>query len=193
MVDLMAEGVIIAAGYSSRAEGWKPGFRLGGKTLIDHCIEGMYPFCSRIVVVGGYRFTALARIVEKYERVELCYNRHFEAGMFSSVVAGFQQMRKPGFFYLPGDVPLVSQGVYAKLLQAKGEIVIPAVRGMTGHPVLFRQTDVKKTLRAFSYQSLREYINSQPHTIVDVHDPGILSDLDTPEDYRQMLKRFESR
>ncbi len=186
----MVEAVVVAAGLSSRAGGWKPAFDLGGLTVIERCLLGMYQYCSRIVVVGGYRFDSLVKILEKYEKVELVYNQDYEEGMLSSVLKGFGQIRGPRFFYLPGDYPLISQTVYETLLKQDEEIVIPAFQGITGHPVLFQTKVVKLLLDSPKYLNLREFIASREKTIVEVADPGVLIDIDTKEDYRQIVGCF---
>jgi molybdenum cofactor cytidylyltransferase len=33
--------------------------QIGGKTVIERCIEGMYDICSKVVVVGGYKIKNL--------------------------------------------------------------------------------------------------------------------------------------
>ena len=49
------EGVIIAAGKSSRMEPQhKLTMELQGKTVIERSIGSMRPFCTRIIVVTGF-------------------------------------------------------------------------------------------------------------------------------------------
>lgn len=110
----MVEGVIIAAGFSSRAGGWKMAFNIGGITVIERCVLGMVQNCSRIFVIGGSRFYLLQELLpkQKYPMVELIFNRNYHQGMFSSVLTGFRQVRESRFYFIPGDYPLVSSYVY---------------------------------------------------------------------------------
>ena len=189
----MVEGVVIAAGFSSRAGGWKMAFEIGGLTVIERCVLGMVQFCSRIFVIGGDRFNTLQGLLPKpkYPTVELVYNHNYEKGMFASVLTGFRQVDAPRFFFIPGDYPLVSTKVYEILLKQVGEIVIPSYQGVTGHPVLF-QTKIIKDLFAVSnkYANLRQFITSRNHHIVEVADPGIVMDIDTREDYWRAARYY---
>jgi molybdenum cofactor cytidylyltransferase len=190
----MMEGVVVAAGFSSRAEGWKMAFDIGGVTVIERVILGMSPYCSRLIVVGGYRFNLLQWLLpkEKYPWVKLIFNPNYEKGMFSSVLAGMRRIHAPRIFFIPGDYPLVSSHVYERLLEQEGQIIIPSFRGTTGHPVLFQSEVIEDLFReSNSYTSLRQFIASHQHTIVEVADPGIVMDIDTWEDYLKAIRYFQ--
>lgn len=185
----------MAAGLSSRAKDWKLAFELGGISVIEQCVLGMAPLCSRILVVGGNRFAQLQTILtpSKYPAVELIYNDQFQSGMFTSVLAGLRQVRTGRFFFIPGDYPLVSRKVYERLLQNEGEIVIPAYQGKAGHPALFETKAVQDLIRfPERYAHLRQFIASRHPHLVDVADPGILMDIDTPEDFQRAVRHFAS-
>lgn len=189
------EAVVVAAGLSSRASGWKPGFKIGGLTVIERCILGMVPFCSRIIVVGGLRFDCLKELLpkQKYPMVELVYNRDYRKGMLTSVREGFRRVRTDRFFFIPGDYPLVSTRVYQALLQVEAEVVIPSFEGVTGHPVLFETYIAKELLLMPQCPSLREFIQICNTCIVEVNDPGVLMDIDMPEDYLEAVRYYDSR
>lgn len=187
--------MVVAAGLSSRAGGWKPGFKIGNFTVIERCILGMVPFCSRVIVIGGAQFHRLQGLLtkEKYPMVELFYNRDYRKGMLASAREGFRRVRTDRFFFIPGDYPLVSTRVYQALLQVEAEVVIPSFAGVTGHPVFF-ETDIARGLFAMSqYSSLREFIQIRNTRVVEVDDPGILMDIDTPEDYLEAVRYHDSR
>ena len=48
----MLEGIVLAAGLSSRVGINKLLLDIDGKTVIEQCILGMYDVCSRIIVIG---------------------------------------------------------------------------------------------------------------------------------------------
>ncbi len=191
----MIEGVVVAAGLSSRAGGWKMAFDIGGLSVIERCVLGMSQYCSRIFVIGGDNIHLLHELLpeSKYPAVELIWNHNYASGMYSSVLTGFDQVRAFEFFFIPGDYPLVSSRVYSKLLKHKGEIIIPSCQGVTGHPVLFRAKVIGDLLNEpGKYASLHEFIISRRHYIVEVGDPGIILDIDTMEDYRRAARYFEA-
>lgn len=73
--------------------------------------------------------------------------------------------------------------------QKPEKILIPHCNGRKGHPVLFPKEAIHAV---FSGMNLREvmYANSQKVKLVHVMDEGVLFDMDTREDYKNILKRF---
>jgi Uncharacterized MobA-related protein len=187
------EAVILAAGYSSRAEAFKLELDLYGKTVMERCIEAISPFCTRMIVVGGYKIEKIAAILEKYSRVEIVVNCRYNEGMFTSVKEGIRHVRGERFFFTPGDYPLIRREVCERLLAQEGEIVIPVFNGQKGHPVLFSGRLAREILQMADTANLRDYINQKGFKALTVEDEGVLTDLDTQEDYRQILEKSRGR
>ncbi|HZJ58459.1 MAG TPA: nucleotidyltransferase family protein [Clostridia bacterium] len=179
----LIEGVILAAGLSKRTGVCKMLLDLGGITLIERCITGMYRFCSKIVVVGGHNFENIGRVIAKYQKVRMVYNPHYREGMFSSAKEGFKNVSGDRIFFIPGDYPLVTGETYGKMLGAEGDIIVPLFNGENGHPILIRGHLVEELLAEGRYSTLREFISDKGYIPVPVRDPGILKDIDTMEDY----------
>lgn len=93
------EGIVLAAGLSKRAGTYKMELKFGEKTLIEKSIEGMYDVCSRIIVVAGYRIERVISILNKYEKVEVVFNKDYEKGMFSSIKEGMKHVKEEKFFF----------------------------------------------------------------------------------------------
>lgn len=185
------EGVVLAAGYSSRADAFKMTLDIGGKCVIERCIEGMLELCSRIVVVGGYGIERIEDALKNYSNVEVILNPHYAEGMFTSVKAGVRQIRGDRFFLTPGDYPLVNPATCRSLLSATGDMIIPTFGGRKGHPLLMAGDLAQELLKEPDSSSLRAFIQRKGYSPVEVADEGILWDIDTPEDYREVLKRFQ--
>lgn len=180
------EGVVLAAGLSSRAGCFKMTLELGSSTVIEKCIEGMYDLCSRIIVVGGYRIDELSRVLYKYQKVRLVVNSHYEAGMFSSVKEGFRHVQGDRFFFIPGDYPMVSKRVYDTMASTEGDIIVPVYHGKNGHPILMKGQLAGELVENKDISNLREFIAKKGYVQVDVPEPGILMDIDTMDDYKKM-------
>ncbi len=180
---MIVEGIILAAGFSSRAGAYKLTLNLNGKTVIERCIKGMYDACSKIIVVGGYNIKRLAPVLDKYSKVKLVYNENYQLGMFSSVIKGFKYTEGDKVFMIPGDYPLVSYDVYKSLLRINANIVIPTYEGTKGHPVFMNRKMINLLLAETCISNLREFISEQGFATLEVDCPGILMDIDTPEDY----------
>lgn len=192
MLDLSIniEGIILAAGFSSRAGAYKLTFELGSKTVIEHCLEGMYNVCDNIIVVGGYNFDKLVPILDKYSKVKLIYNENYELGMFSSVLKGFAHSMGNRVFMIPGDYSLIQPNVYKSMLNINDDIVIPTYNGKKGHPLLMNKSMVQLLLSSGNISNLRDFIASHKFSAVEVDCPGILMDIDTQEDYLLIMENY---
>lgn len=183
------EGVILAAGFSSRAKAYKMTLKIGNKAIIERSIDSVLEFCSRVIVVGGYKFENLIPILSKYEKVQLVYNENFQEGMFSSVKKGFSKVKEERFFFMPGDYPLIDKKVCGKLLNYHGDIIIPTYNERKGHPILIKTSIAKEVLEEDKYENLREFIKVKEQIFVPVENEGILLDIDTMEDYKKIVGR----
>ena len=184
------EGVILAAGLSSRAGTFKPALQIGGRSMIRCSIDGMYDICSRIIVVGGYDFDRLRSMVEGIAKVECIENVLFKKGMFTSVKAGLSQINADRCFILPVDIPLVPPAVYRQLLSVEADVVLPAYRGRNGHPVCLSKSILPRILSQPDDSSLRDALRSIGFRTVDVDAEEILVDIDTPEEYDRVCRRI---
>ncbi|HEX2946280.1 MAG TPA: nucleotidyltransferase family protein [Clostridia bacterium] len=187
------EGIILAAGLSKRAGVFKLTLELDGKTILERCIEGMCGFCSRLIIVCGYRAAEILPIIKRYPRAEPVMNIDYMDGMYSSVLKGLENLRcgsgSGRFFLTPGDYPLISPVVYEKMLAADGDIIVPSCYGKNGHPVLIKSR-IANEIAGSGYYSLKDFIDSWGYTKLEVQDRGILLDVDTIEDYEQIRRDY---
>ena len=181
------EGIILAAGLSTRTGTNKMILDIKGKTVIERCIMGMYDLCSRIIIVGGHRIDDIKDILDIYPKVELIYNPDYLNGMFSSVKKGLIHVVGNRFFLIPGDYPAISKKTYEKMLEIDEDIVVPVHNGKKGHPLLMKTYLVEELLKDDSLCTLREFVSKKGFTSVDVNDCGILMDIDTLADYKRVL------
>lgn len=185
------EGIVLAAGLSSRMGRNKLTLDLYGKTIIERCIDGMYDLCSKVLVVVGHRHEEIEWILDKYSRLDLVYNPNHLDGMFSSIKKGMDQVKADRFFLIPGDYPVISKETYRKMLKVDEDIVIPTYQETKGHPLLMKRHLIKEVLTYTKYKSLRDFVNGQGYTSIELLDPGILMDADTMEDYREISLFFK--
>jgi molybdenum cofactor cytidylyltransferase len=189
---MKVEGMILAAGLSSRAGTNKLILDVHGKTVIEKCILSMYDLCSRIVVIGGYRIEDIKEIISEYPKVELIYNDDYLEGMFSSIKKGLINIEGTRFFLIPGDYAAINKKTYEKILTIDKDIVIPLYNKRRGHPLLMKSHLIKEILKDDSCKTLRDFINKNVVSFVDVDDGGILMDIDTMEDYETILHFLKS-
>ncbi|MBU1881713.1 hypothetical protein KKA08_06725 [bacterium] len=68
--------------------------------------------------------------------------------------------------------------------------VRPRFEGRQGHPVLLGRLWLDKVLKALYDSSMRDLLRSNSEQVLslNVNDSGILIDVDTPEDYQQLIR-----
>lgn len=173
---------------------------LGGETVIEKVI-GLFRQAgvNEIVVVLGHGAqTVLPHLVNK--GANWVINDDYRSGMFSSVRKGAASIagKCRGFFVLPADMPLVKPDTLKTLMAAFGEegklVFRPCHRGRHGHPPLISSSLIPAILKFKGAGGLRAFFARLESSITDIEckDPGILEDLDTPEDYRRALERFDT-
>lgn len=183
----MAEGIILAGGFSSRALSNKMVFDIGGKPLIWHTIQSIKPFVDHIYVVTGRYDQEIRKILENEQGIEIIFNKDYESGMFSSVLTGVRKTTSD-FFVLPGDCPFVSKETFEKLLNGTKTVRFPRYMGKDGHPLFIDKSLKEKLINTPMDSNLKEFRNSQDFEIIDVNDKNIINDIDTKEDYERLLK-----
>ncbi|MGE5391994.1 MAG: nucleotidyltransferase family protein [Deltaproteobacteria bacterium] len=176
------EGVVLAAGCSSRTGNNKLLLPWQQSTIISACLKSMLEVCSQVVVVGGCRMDELNEHLSGLPRVRLIYNENHAEGMFSSVCKGIGEIMSDRFFLCPGDYPLIKADTYRALASRRGPTVIPTYQGRPGHPILLTSRLIPD-IRRSPHSSLREYLQDKARIYMEVSDPGILRDVDTMEDY----------
>ena len=187
---MRVEGLVLAAGLSSRMGDNKLMKTIDHMPMIEQVLANMIPFCERIVVVVGHRRDELAKILKKYKQVEIVVNDDYQSGMFSSVKAGCKAIRGDRFFLTPADIPFVKPATYKALIEADGEIVVPSMNHHAGHPILI-QRKIVADIESSDAMHLRAYLQKWEKTYVCVEDEGIFIDIDTPEDYQKYGRRGE--
>lgn len=188
-------GVILAAGESRRMGAPKALLPIGGETFVGRIVRtarlaGLAPL--RIVAAS-----ALPAIAQTHFELEplLVPNPHPELGQLASLRRGIASLAAEvdAAVVLLVDHPLVSADTIRAFLRARraagGAIVVPVSAGRRGHPVLFGR-EVFAELAASPLQlGARAVVARQPERVIEVEvdDPGIHADVDSPSDYATMI------
>ncbi len=184
----MAEGIILAAGYASRAQANKLLFLHKDQALIDYAIQGMKPFVSHIYVVTGHYDIDIENHLKDLSYVTCVKNPLYHEGMFSSVQSGVE-MTTEDFFIHPGDCPFVSETTYQALLKGTKQIRVPTYKQRKGHP-LFVAKELKEALLSEPRDStLKAFRDRYDVEMIENNDPNMLFDIDTPADLDRLKKQ----
>jgi molybdenum cofactor cytidylyltransferase len=98
--------------------------------------------------------------------------------------------RSTALLLTPGDIPGLGPAEVARVIRASadspGRIVVPRHQGRRGHPVLIPWALATEIPRLPPGVGVNALLARHPDAVLylDGDDPGILADLDTPEDYR---------
>lgn len=190
---MSVDGVILAAGYSSRANTFKMELQINKKAILQRCVESLYDDCNNIIVVSGYKHEKINKLLGNYEKVKVIYNEEFKNGMFSSIKKGIQNVTAARFLLTPGDYPLISKDVVRKLLMEKNEVVIPSFNKKGGHPVLISGNLIREILAESDDSNLKAYLNKKQRSYLNIDDEGIVLDVDTIEDYEYVKKSMMNK
>ena len=187
------EGVILAAGRSSRAGAFKLGWDIAGKSVLGRCVENFLPFCERIVVVTGHEPGRVRELLKGYPEITFAHNDQYDNGMFTSVQIGFAMTCAPRILMSPGDIPMVRPDVFHRLLATDTDVAIPAYLGRRGHPVLVSANVRQATLAAPADTTLKVILTRYNPVTVAVACEGIVLDIDTVSDYNDLKETHERR
>ena len=186
-----AIAVVTAAGAAERFGGKKLLATVDGEPLLDRTIRALLDggVAEVIVVVGADDRRELERDVNAMNdaRVRPVENPDPSRGMFSSIQAGVATASGDVLLVMPGDMPFVRpETVRAVIARAQQDdsVVSPRYRGKRGHPVALPMA-LRDEIRVTSVTAtLHDVIKKHADKRVDleVDDPGINRDVDTPAD-----------
>ena len=190
--------VVVAAGMSSRMGDFKPMLSIGEISVAQRVVATLRQAgAERVVVVTGYNADELERHLSKSGAVFVRNEEYRTTEMFDSALIGLKYIRGKcdRILFTPVDVPLFTAATVRELLDSGVELACPVCGGQRGHPILMSPDVVDRLLRDSGEDGLKGALGrcGVPMTLVDVPDPGILHDADTPEDYRQLLELHNSQ
>lgn len=188
--------VIPAAGLSTRMGDFKPLLEFNGSTVIESAVSAALSCCGTAVIVLGKRSAELRELLQSRLKGRLIFAEnpdYASTDMLTSVKIGIGELDRlspniAGFFISPADMPRIAPKVYRTLIAgfdpAKDEALIPVTGGRRGHPPLIASRLIPDILAYSGTDGLRGFYRGINIREIPIADTGILTDLDTPEDYR---------
>jgi len=187
-------GILLAAGRAERFGGTKlhtalregPDAGLAIGVAACRHLASVMDVVIAVVRVGD---DALAAAFE-HEGARVVVARNADEGMGVSLAAGVAAASDESACIVAlADMPWIEPSTIARVAQAlaNGEsIVAPCYRGQRGHPVGFASTHRAELLALRGDEGARAILAAHRDalTLIDVEDPGVLRDVDTPKDLR---------
>jgi molybdenum cofactor cytidylyltransferase len=186
----MIVGIMLAAGQARRFGSQKllAAMPKSGQSVIATTAANLLAGAGRVIAVTA-RDERLMRVLD-HAGCQIVINDHANEGMATSIVAGIRaSMDASGWLIALGDMPYVEYATISKVktaLEEGADIAVPRHRSQRGHPVGFSAKYRDQLLALTGDKGAKSIIDAHAQSIVWVGttDPGVLVDIDTPEDLR---------
>jgi CTP:molybdopterin cytidylyltransferase MocA len=169
---------------------------VGGETFLQRTVGALRGGgCSPVLVVVA---EGEARLAAEAERAgaRVLFNPEPGEGPITSLRLAIATLDAsvPGIAYLPVDHPMVRAETVARLLDAARAhgtpLTLPTHRGERGHPAIFSAALFAELTDPALVGGARTVVHRHlaRATKLEVDDPGVLVDIDTPDAYAQVAR-----
>jgi molybdenum cofactor cytidylyltransferase len=193
-------GIVLAAGKSSRM-GRKSKVLLSwqDETFVHRVARtaleaGLQP----VVVVTGASNRSVKKAVADLP-VRVVFNPEWQAGQSTSLQCGVRELdpRTGAAIFLLADQPQVTEQIISALKEeyahSADAIIAPMVEDRRANPVLFDRVTFEKILLLQGDTGGRAIFSQYPMHWLPWHDPLLLMDVDTPQDFEALKTAYEER
>jgi 4-nitrophenyl phosphatase len=200
--------VILAAGASTRFGQPKQLLDWDGVPLLVHVVDvvvaaGLGP----VIVVLGYLAKSVQAALDAaagqrgWVSMQTMMNWRWEEGMSTSVQVGLSALppETEGAVFLQCDQPLITsdllRSLVARFEETNASIVHPTHAGQRGTPVLFSRRLFGELAAVTGDEGGRSLITRHARDVaaVQVTDPTVLADIDTPGEYERLRNSKAAR
>jgi molybdenum cofactor cytidylyltransferase len=187
------EAIVLAAGEGRRFGGGKLMAPWRGGALIDGALgAALAAPVQRVIVVTGADLTVAEHVRKRADaRLALVHAANHAEGMAASLRAGVTALDADasGAFVFLGDMPLVPHTIatcLANALAAGAPAAAPACEGRRGHPALISAALFPRLAALTGDVGARSVLDSLGRrlALVETNDPGVLADVDQPDDLK---------
>lgn len=176
----------------------KPLLPWGNKSLIAHLVgELQASLVDSIFVITGKDHKALEQALIGLN-VKIIHNPNLQCEMLDSLRMGLRQIdaSADAFMVVLGDQPSLQKDLINGLIRfwklSPKKIARPNFQGRGGHPIIVPIAFAKALFCGFDAVGLRGLLRSSPSQLREwpVADLGVISDIDTPEDFLRERTRL---
>lgn len=179
--------LLLAAGFSRRFGAVKLGATLhNGDTVIGRTVLQIRSATTQLLVVTRPQLhDLLLKNGARPEELVICHDA--DLGMGHTLAAGMAQIPSwDACLVCLADMPFIRPDTYFRMLQAlqHDRITVPTYLGERGNPVGFGAEWFEALRHSKGDAGAREVVRGNPERIdcLEVDDPAILKDIDTPGD-----------
>lgn len=188
--------ILLAAGLSSRMKTFKPLLPFENSTIAYHTVTMLKELgFAPIVVVTGYRGEELEAHLGATGARFVRNERYRETDMFESVRLGVSAIAGvcDQVMIMPMDIPAILPDTFRKLCSTEGKVIRTMYQGKPGHPMILDCKVARSILQYQGTDGLKGAIGAietsgESICNVVVADGAVKKDVDTPEEYQELLE-----
>lgn len=184
--------VIVAAGLSSRMKAFKPTLPFGDSNVANYTVTKLLKLgISPITIVTGHKEKELMDCI-CYDGIRYIKNENYNSTeMFDSVILGVEDIKDmcDRILIMPMDVPAILISTLEKVLRVDAGMIRTTYKGRPGHPIII-DSEFAGTLKDYQGEDgLRGAMECSNISItnIDVDDAAVQFDIDTPDEYNQLI------
>lgn len=188
--------IITAAGLSSRMGQWKMMLPWQQGTILDTSIKNALQFCSRIILVTGYRGNELHERYANQSNITIIHNPDYAQGLLTSVKAAVPAVQTEHCFLTHGDMPTLTIDIFRKIWSLRNDgAILPLHNGIPGHPILVSKPCLMQAIQRPNVTNMRQALLMGEHYSVEIENAEIILDIDSlffhrlSSRYRNILSR----
>lgn len=155
----------------------------GSSTVLGSTVRNAVHSQLPVVVVTTAALAPIAAAQLAQRDIVVLSEEEAARGMGHSIATGVaERSGAPGWLVLPGDMPLVQPGTVLAVASALEHhpVVYAQHKGRRGHPVGFSAELYSELVQLQGDEGARRIVARYPAFGLEVADPGVLIDIDTP-------------
>lgn len=182
--------ILLAAGSSTRFKSDKLSAPYKGRALFQHSLDALRSSAriGAVIMVVNPHFPSKETV--GCDRITRVVNPDYAEGMGSSLRAGVMAAPEDADAYLIAlaDMPEVTAELVDSLVdfaeRTSRQIIVPLHGGQRGHPVVIKRDLRDALLQIKGDVGARAIIRDNPEMVryFETDDPGVVFDVDSPED-----------
>ena len=187
--------IVLAAGSAQRMGRLKQLLPIGDSTMVHHVTSAVVALrLAQVIVVTGAKAGAVGKALADLP-VDIVVNESWAKGMSSSMHVGLRALHPDiqAVLLVLADQPAITIDLLRSLVaryRATGALIVaPFYHGQRGNPVLFDRALFPELLAVQGDRGGRKLIARYSGQVehVEVDDPAVIIDIDSPDDYQRML------
>jgi molybdenum cofactor cytidylyltransferase len=190
-------GIILSGGASRRMGTPKALLQFQNETFLDRLIRVFSAVCHPIIVVVGQHADQIQAGIERGRDVLFAVNPDPDRGMLSSLQCGLALLPAvaDAAMFLPVDHPNIEistiETLAARFAADRAPVIVPTYAGEHGHPVCIARQLIAELLALSPDTKASDVIHRHVlNTVyIDVSDPTVITDVDDPSAYADLLAR----